>query len=116
MNAIEKYYETKGVKVLSKRDANIVKQEETVVTKTVQKVEHSFIERLFNKDLSGLKVTSETGKKVISGIKNDVLLKELEEKPALISNLIQYTPANIVLNLIEGTNVKNGDLLFGVLQ
>jgi hypothetical protein len=40
----------------------------------------------------------------------------MEEKPTLISNLIQYTPANIVLNLIEGSNVKNGDLLFGLLQ
>ena len=108
MNAIEGYYQNKGIKVLSKKDANIVKKEVDSATKTVQNVKPSFIDRLFNAD--------SPGKKVISGIKNDVLLKEMEEKPALISNLIQYTPANIVLNLIEGTNAKNGDLLFGVLQ
>jgi hypothetical protein len=116
MNAIEGFYYSKGIKVLSKREGNIVKQEETQTTKSVQKVEHSFIERLFNNDLPDKKVTMKTTKKVVSGIKNDVLLKEMEKKPSLISNLIQYTPANIVMNLIEGTNVKNGDLLFGALQ
>jgi hypothetical protein len=116
MNAIEGFYYGKGIKVLSKREGNIVKEETTSVTKTIQKVEHSFIERLFNNDLSDKKVTNKTTKKVISGIKNDVLLKEMEKKPTLISNLVQYTPANIVMNLIEGTNVKNGDLLFGALQ
>jgi hypothetical protein len=116
MIAIEGYYQKKGIKVLSKRDENIVKHEETKITKTVQNVNHSFIDRLFNKDLPDKKITRKATKKVISGIRNDVLLKEMEEKPTLISNLIQYTPANIVLNLIEGTNVKNGDLLFGLLQ
>jgi hypothetical protein len=84
MEAIEKFYNTKGIKVLSQRQKNIVKKE--------------------------------ANKKIISGIKNDVLIKEMEEKPALISNLIQYTPSNIVLNLIEGSNEKYGDLLFGLLQ
>jgi len=112
MNAIEDYYQKKGIKVLSKKDENIVHQEETKITKTVQNVSHSFFDRLFNSDLPDKKIT----KKVVSGIRNDVLLKEMEEKPTLISNLIQYTPANIVLNLIEGNNVKNGDLLFGQLK
>jgi hypothetical protein len=116
MDAIEGFYSKKGIKVLSKREENIVKNEEVSTTKTVQKVEHSFIERIFNKDLPDKKTVIKTRKKVFSGIKNDVLLKEMTEKPTLISNLIQYTPSNIVLSLIEGDNVKNGDLLFGVMQ
>jgi hypothetical protein len=116
MNAIENYYNKKGIKVLSKRDGNLIKKEENSITKTVQKVEHSFIDRLFSKNLSDKKTTEKITQKIISGIKNDVLLKEMEEKPTLISNIIQYTPTNIVLNLIEGNNVKNGDLLFGLLQ
>jgi hypothetical protein len=106
MNAIENYYHKKGIKVLSERKENIVKKGETNISKTAKNAKLSFVDQLFKK----------TNKKVISGIKNDVLLKEMEEKPALISNLIQYTPANIVLSLIEGNNVKNGDLLFGLLQ
>jgi hypothetical protein len=42
-----------------------------------------------------------------------VLLKEMEERPALISNLLQYTPANLALNLLDGSNVRKGDLLYG---
>jgi hypothetical protein len=91
MEAIEKYYQGNGKKVLSKRKTNIVKK---VIPDEYYK----------------------TGTKTISGIKNDVLLKEMEATPTLITNLIQYTPANIVLNLIEGSNVKHGDLLFGALQ
>jgi hypothetical protein len=112
MDAIERYYQKKGIKVLSKRDANIVKKEAQHITQTIQNVNRSFIDRLFNKNVPDKQIT----RKIFSGIKNDVLLTEMEEKPALISNLIQYTPANIVLNLIEGSNVKNGDLLFGILQ
>jgi hypothetical protein len=116
MNAIEGYYQRKGIKVLAKRKENIVEKEEAGETRTIQKAEHTFIARIFNKDLPDKKNVRKTGKKTVSGIKNDVLLKEMEEKPTLISNLIQYTPSNIVLNLIEGTNAKNGDLLFGLLQ
>jgi hypothetical protein len=116
MNAIEGYYHNKGIKVLSKRDGNIVKKEETNITNTVQSMSYSFIDRLFNNNLPDKKVTKRITKKTFSGIKNDVLLKELEKKPTLISNLIQYTPENIVLNLIERNNVKNRDLLFGLLQ
>lgn len=116
MNAIESFYSGKGINVLSKRKENIVEKEETRVTETVQRAEYSFIERIFNKDLSDKKTVRKTRKKMVYGIKNDVLLKEMVERPTLISNLIQYTPANIVLNLIEGSNVKNGDLLFGNLK
>jgi hypothetical protein len=37
----------------------------------------------------------------------------MEPKPTLISNLLQYTPPNLVLNLINGVNAKKGDVLFG---
>ena len=93
MDAIENYYFGKGVQVLSRRATNIVK-----------------------KDLPGKKSAKNRNKISVTGIKNDVLIKEMEDKPTLISNLIQYTPANLVLNLIDGTNVKNGDLLFGILE
>jgi hypothetical protein len=113
MNAIEGFYLRKGINVLSKKNENIVKKVEKRTTETIQKTGYSLIKRLFNKDLPEKKTIRKTKEKIITGIKNDVLLKEMTEKPTLISNLIQYTPANIVLNLIEGNNVKNGDLLFG---
>ena len=113
MQAIEIFYQKKGIKVLSRKEKNIVKiNDEKHKTKTAQDTNNSFIKRLFNKNISDKKNT----KKIIIGIRNDVLLKEMEEKPTLISNLIQYTPSNIVLNLIEGSNIKKGDLLFGNLQ
>jgi hypothetical protein len=85
MNAIEQFYQHKGIKVLSTRKKNLLTKEDS-------------------------------RKKRITGIRNDVLLKEMEPKPTLISNLLQYTPANLVLNLINGENVKNGDVLFGTWQ
>jgi len=48
----------------------------------------------------------------LRAIKNDVLIMDLEEKPTLITNIIQYTPFNLILNFIDGTNVEKGDLLF----
>jgi hypothetical protein len=45
-------------------------------------------------------------------IKNDVFIKALDGKPTLITNIIQYTPFNFIMNLIDGTNVEKGDLLF----
>ena len=107
MHAIEDYYLKKGINVLSKRDKNIVKKE-TNETST-QYENRSLTAQLFGP--RAIKV-----KKIINGIKNDVLIKEMEDKPTLISNLIQYTPSNIVLNIIEGNNVRNGDLLFGNFQ
>ena len=46
-------------------------------------------------------------------IRNDVSLQQLESKPTLITNMLQYTPANLMLNLIDGSNIKKGDILFG---
>jgi len=58
----------------------------------------------------------ETGGETLKAILNDVLLKEMSAKPTLISNLLQYTPANLALNLIDGSNVQKGDVLFGAWQ
>jgi len=107
MHAIEDFYSRKGTKVLSKKENNIVKKKSD---ETMTQYENSS----FTAQLFGPRAVKTN--KEIRGIKNDVLLKEMTEKPTLISNLIQYTPSNIVMNLIEGDNVKNGDLLFGNLH
>jgi len=46
-------------------------------------------------------------------VKNDVTLGEMEEKPTLIANMLQYTPANLAINMIDGSNVEKGDVLYG---
>lgn len=104
MNAIENYYQKIGVKVLSKNKNNIVKRESN---ETITQYDN----RSFTAQLFGPRIIKTN--KIIHGIRNDVLIKEMENVPTLISNLIQYTPSNIVLNLIDGTNVRNKDLLFG---
>jgi hypothetical protein len=81
MNAIEDFYEKKGIKVLSRNRGNRVRRQRRC-----------------------------------TGILNDVLLKEMEERPTLISNLLQYTPANLALNLLDGSNVRKGDLLYGAWE
>jgi hypothetical protein len=115
MHAIEGYYQSKGIRVLSQRKENIIKRKELIITKTVQNdkpLKHTtFRDRAFGKNSNS--PNKKFNRKIFLGIKNDVLLKEMEENQTLISNLIQYTPANIVLSLIEGNNIKNGDLLFG---
>jgi F0F1-type ATP synthase gamma subunit len=77
---------------------------------TIDAVEEYFIKK-------NIRVLTKKRKNiVISGnnraIKNDVFIKDLEEKPTLITNIIQYTPYNYIMNLIDGTNVEKGDLLF----
>ncbi|MDR1127003.1 MAG: hypothetical protein LBL06_02620 [Treponema sp.] len=48
----------------------------------------------------------------LRAIKNDVFIKDLEAKPTLITNIIQYTPFKYITNFVDGTNVEKGDLLF----
>jgi hypothetical protein len=48
-----------------------------------------------------------------SAIRNDVSLRDLESKPTLITNLLQYTPPDLMLNLIDGSSVAKGDVLYG---
>jgi hypothetical protein len=52
----------------------------------------------------------------LKAIKNDVSIMDLEVKPTLITNMIQYTPFRLILNFIDGTNIEKGDLLFGELK
>ena len=49
----------------------------------------------------------------LKAINNDVNIQEIQQKPTLITNILQYTPANLAINFIEGTNAQNGDVLFG---
>ena len=48
----------------------------------------------------------------LRAIKNDVSINSLKQKPALVTNIIQYTPFKQILNFIDGTNIEKGDLLF----
>jgi hypothetical protein len=43
-------------------------------------------------------------------------LKQLKSKPTLIGNMLQYTPANLLSNLLDGSNIEKGDILFGKLN
>ena len=52
----------------------------------------------------------------LRAIKNDVYIKQLEKKPTLITNIIQYTPINLIMNLVDGTNVEKGDFIFDELK
>ncbi|WP_461247686.1 FliG C-terminal domain-containing protein [Treponema sp. R6D11] len=58
----------------------------------------------------------EMGDVTYKSIRNDVILKQLSSKPTLIANLLQHTPKNMMLNLIDGTNFAKGDALFGARQ
>jgi hypothetical protein len=49
---------------------------------------------------------------VFRAIRNDVYLRDLEPRPTLIANMLQYTPMSLMLNFINGTNVEKGDILF----
>jgi hypothetical protein len=44
---------------------------------------------------------------------NKVLLSDLEEKPTLITNMLQYTPPALIPHLLDGSNDEKKDLLFG---
>jgi hypothetical protein len=90
MQAIENYYQEKnGAKVLSQNKNNILEKK---VTSTI----------------------TDNEKTIVIAIRNDVFIKDMEEKPTLIANLLQYTPANIVMNVIDGSNFREKDVLFGV--
>jgi len=50
---------------------------------------------------------------IISAILNDAVPDDLR-KALPACNLIRYSPANLVLNMLDGTNVGKGDFLFAV--
>ena len=90
MQAIEIFYQGKnGSKVLSQNKRNILEKR---ITSTI----------------------TDNEKTIVTAVRNDVFIKDMEEKPTLITNLIQYTPANIVMNVIDGSNFREKDVLFGV--
>jgi hypothetical protein len=79
-------------------------------TQTIDAVEKYFFQ-------NNIRVLTKKNKNIIQkgglkAIRNDVFLKDLETKPTLISNILQYTPINLMRNLIDGTNIEKGDLLF----
>ncbi|MEI8396092.1 MAG: hypothetical protein WCF85_15245 [Rhodospirillaceae bacterium] len=47
------------------------------------------------------------------GIRNDVTAGDLAERPTLLANLLQYTPASLALRFLAGDNRDHDDLLFG---
>jgi hypothetical protein len=80
---------------------------------TMEAIEKFFIQK-------GKKVLTKVNTNILTdttngfkAVKNDVALCEMEAKPALIANMIQYTPANLVINMMDGSNVEKGDVLYG---
>jgi len=79
-------------------------------SQTINAVEEYFLKK-------NIKVLTKNKKNIVQNgnlkaIKNDVFIKNLDEKPTLVTNIIQYTPFKYIMNLIDGTNVEKGDLLF----
>jgi hypothetical protein len=115
MNAIESFYGERGIKVLSAKKENTLKKEGEIPTKTVQNDGGTIMRRnVFHTKQPRKLPKKPSSKRFLNAIRNDVLLKEMESKPTLISNLLQYTPADLTINLIDGTNCGKGDVLFGV--
>jgi len=79
-------------------------------TQTINAVENFMLSK--NKNVLTRKSSNIILKGELRAIKNDVPIRELEEKPTLITNIIQYTPFNSMMNFIDGTNIEKGDLLF----
>jgi hypothetical protein len=80
---------------------------------TMNAIERYFLtegKQVLTKNKTNILVDSASG---LSAVKNDIMLSEMEQKPTLIVNMLQYTPANLALNLIDGTNVEKGDVLYG---
>jgi hypothetical protein len=115
MQAIEAFYKKKGIKVLSAKKDNVLKKEYPSAADTVQNDGGSVMRRtIFHTKRPRKLPKKPSGKRFLNAIRNDVLLKEMESKPTLISNLLQYTPADLAINLIDGTNCRKSDVLFGV--
>jgi len=51
-------------------------------------------------------------KEKLRAVKNDIAIMDLEEKPTLITNIVQYTPFRLISNFIDGSNIEKNDLLF----
>ncbi|MDR2495231.1 MAG: hypothetical protein LBD24_08425 [Spirochaetaceae bacterium] len=115
MYFIEQHFARRDVRVLSNNDENFVRKDK-FHTKSMPK-ETASVQLFLNNSIAAY--TTETpaaSKALVKGILNDVFLKELEEKPALVCNLVYYTPPALIPNLIEGANVACSDAIFGVWQ
>ena len=117
MNIIEDFYEKKGVCVLSRDTKNLVRTDGfrmRCLSEDKEDLKMNFLADMF------ISVPSSDydnhNKKILKGIKNDILLRELEERPTLLANLLQYTPTNLIPTLINGANFVKNDMLFGVWQ
>jgi len=80
---------------------------------TMSAVEKFFLEagkQVLTRKKANILVELATNNKAV---KTDFTLGELEKKPTLIANILQYTPANLALNILDGTNVEKGDVLYG---
>ena len=78
---------------------------------TVEAIEKFFL-RKGQKVLSRNKGNIHKDNELIT-VRNDVELHKLDSKPTLITNMLQYTQPDLIGNLIDGTNVEKGDILFG---
>jgi hypothetical protein len=77
---------------------------------TIDAVEKYMLSK--NKKVLTKKKSNVVYKDGLRGIKNDVSIMDLKERPTLITNIIQYTPYNMIMNFIDGSNFEKGDLLF----
>jgi hypothetical protein len=114
MNAIEDFYELQqNIQVLSRKQENLLRTDGFTIkiAPTDGTAGQDFAGGIF---LS--KPDAGSHKKVVKGIRNDVILQEMESKPTLICNLLYHTPPNLMPNLIFGTHTIEGDVLFGIWQ
>ena len=65
---------------------------------------------MFTKNHTNILTDPANGNKAVM---NDVILSDMVENPTLIANMLQYTPANLALNLMDGSNIEKGDVLYG---
>ena len=112
INAIEEHYESLGYAALTREETNLLKSD-GVTTRVYRDLDDEV-----RKDFAVAVINPKTASppsKILKGIRNDVFLKELESKPTLIINLMQYSiKPEIALNLILGINVEMNDVLFGI--
>ncbi|MBK8397092.1 MAG: hypothetical protein IPL26_17900 [Leptospiraceae bacterium] len=78
---------------------------------TINEVERFYFQKWQRKVLSKNKANLIVQEKK-QYILNDVLLRELAENPTLILNLLQYSPIDLRIKMIEGKNIEERDYLF----
>ncbi len=79
---------------------------------TIDAIER-YYDKFYKKKVLSANYTNHIRKGSKLAILNDIKLSELKKKPTLISNFLQYTPAPLIINMLEGKNVKNKDIVYG---